>query len=80
MIFAGEDNGTAGYVYNTKDDLSKWEMGIAIYFAYEGGFNADGELAYTIIHEFGHILTLEIAQVDASVSENSCTNYFTGMN
>lgn len=78
MIFAGEDNGTAGYVYNTKADLSKWEMGIAIDFAYEGGFNADGELAYTIIHEFGHILTLEIAQVDASVSANNCTNYFTG--
>lgn len=78
MIFAGEDNGTAGYVYNTKDDLSKWEMGIAIDFAYEGGFNADGELAYTIIHEFGHILTLEIAQVNAAVSESSCINYFVG--
>lgn len=78
MIFAGEDSGTAGYVYNTTDDLSKWEMGIAIDFAYEGGFNADGELAYTIIHEFGHILTLEIAQVDASISESNCTNYFVG--
>lgn len=78
MIFAGEDNRTAGYVYNTEDDLSKWEMGIAIDFAYEGGFNADGELAYTIVHEFGHILTLEIAQVDAAVSANKCTNYFVG--
>ena len=78
MIFAGEDNGTAGYVYETESDLSKWEMGIAIDFAYDGGFNADGELAYTIVHEFGHILTLEIAQVDASVSANNCSNYFTG--
>lgn len=79
MIFAGEGNGTAGYVYNTKDDLSEWEMGIAIDFAYEGGgFNEDGELAYTIIHEFGHILTLDNTQVDASISERNCTNYFVG--
>ena len=78
LIFAGEGDGTAGYVLETKSDLSKWEMGIAIDFAYEGGFNADGELAYTIIHEFGHILTLEIAQVDASITANNCSNYFTG--
>ncbi|MFS4493710.1 hypothetical protein [Maribacter sp. 2308TA10-17] len=79
MIFAGENNGTAGYVYDTAQDLSEWEMGIAIDFAYPSGvFNGDGELAYTIIHEFGHILTLDNTQVDASISENDCSNYFTG--
>ncbi|MFK7813088.1 MAG: putative zinc-binding metallopeptidase [Maribacter sp.] len=79
MIFVGEDNGTAGYVYETEANLSKWEMGIAIDFAYEGGgLNADGELAHTIIHEFGHILTLDNTQVDSSVSENNCQNYFPG--
>ncbi|MEK6155085.1 hypothetical protein WIW50_17575 [Flavobacteriaceae bacterium 3-367] len=78
MIFAGEGDGTAGYVYNTSQDLSKWEMGIAIDFAYQGGFNAGGELAYTIIHEFGHILTLDNTQVDASISEANCNNFFTG--
>lgn len=78
-IFAGEGNGTAGYVFQTKADLSQWEMGIAIDFAYEGGvLNADGELAHTIIHEFGHILTLDNTQVNASISESSCTNYFVG--
>lgn len=79
MIFTGEGDGTAGYVYNTAPDLSKWEMGIAIDFAYyNGSFNEGGELAYTIIHEFGHILTLDNTQVDASISQNSCQNYFTG--
>ena len=79
MIFAGENNGTAGYVYDTSHDLSKWEMGIAIDFAYPDGiFNGDGELAYTIIHEFGHILTLDNTQVDSSISDSDCTNYFTG--
>ena len=78
MIFSGEHNGTAGYVFPTSDDLSKWQMGIAIDFAYEGGFNANGELAYTIIHEFGHILTLDNTQVDASIAQGNCTNFFTG--
>ncbi len=78
MIYSGEVSGSAGYVYQTKDDLSEWEMGIAIDYAYEGGFNAGGELAHTIIHEFGHILTLSKTQVDAAISENNCSNYFTG--
>jgi hypothetical protein len=78
MIFAGEADGTAGYVYETASDLSTWEMGIAIDFAYEGGFNAGGELAYTIIHEFGHILTLDNTQLDASISESDCQEYFPG--
>jgi len=30
MIFAGEKDGVAGYVFQSEDDLSKWEMGIAI--------------------------------------------------
>lgn len=78
MIFSGESSGTAGYVFNTASDLSRWRMGIAIDFAYQGGFNADGELAYTIIHEFGHILTLDNLQVDSSISESNCQNFFTG--
>jgi len=78
MIFAGQESGTAGYVFPTSQDLSTWRMGIAIDFAYEGGFNANGELAYTLIHEFGHILTLDNTQVDASIFENDCKNYFVG--
>jgi len=35
-------------------------------------------LSYIIIHEFGHILTLDNLQVDSSISESDCTNYFVG--
>lgn len=77
-IYSGEKDGSAGYVFETEQDLSKWQMGIAIDFAYEGGFNANGELAYTIIHEFGHILTLDKVQVDSSISSNDCKTYHTG--
>ncbi len=78
MIYTGEKSGIAGYVVERTPDLSKWQMGIAIDYAYEGGFNAGGELAYTIVHEFGHIITLEIKQVDSSISQGNCKSFFTG--
>lgn len=78
LIYSGKSNGTAGFVEQTSSDLSTWKMGIAIDFAYEGGFNTGNELSYTIIHEFAHILTLDNTQVDAYVSENDCSNYFPG--
>lgn len=78
IVFAGEGNGTAGYVVQTKEDLTKWQIGIAIDFAYEGGFNKDGELSYTIIHEFGHVVTLNNTQVDSRKNENDSKNYFPG--
>ena len=78
MIYNGNSSGTAGYVVEKTKDLSKWQMGIAIDFAFQGGFNHQGELAYTIIHEFGHILTLNDNQLNASISESNCKNYFPG--
>ena len=73
MIYNGEVTGSAGYVYETKTDLSTWQMGLAINFA-----DDQNELLYTIIHEFGHILTLNNTQLDASISRNACQNYFPG--
>ena len=78
MIYNGEITGSAGYVVEKSQDLSKWQMGIAINYAFEGGFNTKGELAYTIIHEFGHILTLNDVQLNASISRENCTNYYPG--
>ncbi len=78
MIYNGEVSGSAGYVFEKTADLSKWQMGIAINYAYEGGFNNKGELAYTIIHEFGHILTLNDVQLNASISQGDCNNYYPG--
>lgn len=73
MIYNGSVTGSAGYVVQTKQDLSTWQMGIAINYA-----DDQNELLYTIIHEFGHILTLNDTQVDASVGSGSCSNYFPG--
>ena len=78
MIYDGEVSGSAGYVVDIKTDLSKWQMGIAINYAYDGGFNNGGELAYTIIHEFGHILTLNDTQLNAAITRANCSNYYPG--
>ena len=69
-----------GYVKPINDnDLSRWKLGLAI--------DATGDLtstsittdfAYTIIHEYGHILTLNHLQVDAATDAGSCSTYHTG--
>jgi hypothetical protein len=76
LIYSGNSSQTAGFVDPTSNDLSTWRMGIAIDYAYEGGFNAKKELSYTIIHEFGHILTLNNEQVNSSIAENDCNGFF----
>jgi hypothetical protein len=73
LIYNGTTDGSAGFVIEKNSDLTKWKMGIAINYASD-----KQELIYTVIHEFGHILTLNNDQVDASIIESSCTNYFTG--
>ncbi|MDO5980546.1 hypothetical protein [Flavivirga spongiicola] len=78
ILYSGETSGSAGFVFESSKDLSTWKMGIAIDFAYDGGFNKNGELAYTIIHEFGHILTLDKNQVNSSINESDCSNFYTG--
>ncbi|MEE9361453.1 MAG: hypothetical protein V3U92_02510 [Cellulophaga sp.] len=78
VLYNGEKGESAGFVFETSKDLSTWRIGIAIDYAYEGGFNANGELAYTIIHEFGHVLTLDKTQVNSNISKNDCTHFFTG--
>lgn len=76
IIYNGTTTGSAGYVVQIKRDLSSWRIGIAINFAYEGGFNAGGQLAYTIIHEFGHVLTLNDTQLVAG--QANCNTYDPG--
>lgn len=78
LIITGEESGVAGFVVQTREDLTKWKIGVAIDMAYQGGFNTDGELSYTIIHEFGHTLTLNNVQVDSKRNSDNCSNYFTG--
>ena len=73
LIYNGTADGTAGFVVEKNSDLTKWKMGIAINYASD-----KQELIYTVIHEFGHILTLNNEQVDATISESACANYFTG--
>jgi len=76
MIYFGDDSDVLGYVVNRSEDLSKWQMGIAVDYAYDGGkFNTKGELAYTLIHEFGHIITLDKTQIDSSIEQLFCSNY-----
>jgi len=76
LIYHGAASNTSGFVDPTINNLSKWQFAIAIDYAYRDGFNTDGEVALTIIHEFGHILTLNNEQITPGIIPNNCTNYY----
>jgi len=76
LIYTGESSQTAGFVKPTNANLSKWRMGITIDYAFEGGFNAKKDLSHTIIHEFGHILSLNNTQVNSTTAQNDCNGFY----
>lgn len=79
IVFHGGGN-LAGYVTPVDgNDLSRWRMGLAIDLADDlDRVDIKDEFAYTSIHEYAHVLTLNNTQVESAVGEQSCNNYFTG--
>lgn len=79
LVFHGEGQ-LFGYVEPIDhNDLSKWRMGLAIDQANDlGAIDFRNEFAYTVVHEYGHVLTLNDEQVSAGISENACSNFHTG--
>lgn len=79
MVFYGNDD-LAGYVQPVNEnDLSAWQMGLAIDLADKlEEIDFADFFTYVTVHEFGHIATLNETQVDVNVSANSCGNYFPG--
>jgi len=76
LIYNGANTNTSGFVDPTINNLSQWQLAIAIDYAYRKPFNTDGEVAFTIIHEFGHILTLNDEQISAGIIEKNCDGYY----
>ena len=58
------------HVYPSDRDPSRWIMGI--------GLGLRDELDATLIHEFGHLLTLQAKEVPPGSDGRGCTTYFTG--
>ena len=64
-----EDFGGA-YVYATDDDPTKWVLAV--------GRGLGDELDGVLIHEFGHLLTLQAREVPPGNDADTCSTYFTG--
>ena len=47
-----------------------------MYVSMETFQNGEKEMIFTLIHEFAHILTLNNAQLDGTISEDSCQQRF----
>lgn len=77
-LYADEEDGTAAYVSAiNENDLSKWEMGWNLAYVWDNNNDLiKGETAFTAIHEFAHVLTLNAGQVNASAS--ACNSFHTG--
>jgi len=66
----GEDKVLAT-VERSWDDPDKWDLSVDIIDS--ANLN---ELTSTLIHEYGHLLTLNATQMDAAASEQSCSTYY----
>ncbi len=58
------------HVYPSDDDPTTWVLGVS------EGLGAD--LDFVLIHEFGHLLTLQAREVPPGDDEARCPTYFTG--
>lgn len=77
-LYADDEDGTAAYVAPIdENDLSKWEMGWNLAYVWDNNNElVKGETAFTAIHEFAHVLTLNAGQVNVSAS--ACNSFHTG--
>ena len=66
----GEEGGGA-YVYPNENDPTKWTLGVSV------GLGED--LDYVLIHEFGHLLTLQASEVPPGEGDpTGCKTFHTG--
>lgn len=72
-VFHGEEE-ILGYVAPVDDsDLSRWRMGLAIDVVDRlNSVDLQTDFAYTIIHEVGHVLTLDDTQIDSGTGIGAC--------
>jgi hypothetical protein len=79
-LFADKDDDTGAYVSPINpNDLSKWELGYNMAYAWSNTFEFNkSEVAFNAIHEYAHVLTLNNTQLVAGGSEDTCANYFPG--
>ena len=68
-IFDGKDE-LLGYVYNSSTDLTSWNFALGIDSAYPDGqtLETSGDFVHTIIHEYGHIMSLNDEQLNPNSS------------
>lgn len=65
-----DENYEGAHVYPMEEDATRWVLGVA-----EGlGSNLDA----TLIHEWGHLMTLKASDVPPNPNASGCKTYFTG--
>lgn len=61
------------------NDLSRWRFALAIDAAGDlSGIDFEALFTFVTLHEYGHVLTLNNEQIDATVDFTNCNHYHTG--
>ncbi len=76
-VYYDEDDFSAAYVETDSNDFDKWGLGVNLSDSNSSSLRQRRNLIETLIHEFAHILTLNVDEVDTSVSERRCSSYYT---
>lgn len=77
-IFSDGYGGTTAVVIQDPTDLEKWILLVDPADSHADGELDKVELVYTLVHEFGHLLSLNVEQVEL-IGEDDCEGtYFTG--
>ena len=64
---------TAAFVLpDSEENLEKWDMVVNMKSLEDG----EKEMVFTLIHEFSHILTLNEEQIDETIDEEACRNFY----
>lgn len=66
-IFSDGKEGTYAAVYQDSEDPLKWRLAVDPDDAYDGEKINDKDLTFSLIHEQGHVLTLNVSQIELNI-------------
>jgi hypothetical protein len=74
VIYTDSESDTAAFVEEDPRNPTIWDVYVNMDTVQDG----DKEMVFTLIHEYAHIMTLNIDQVDPDIYEYDCDRYHTG--
>ncbi len=75
-VYFDDDDFAAAYVETDDNDSEKWGLGINLSDLNTSSPEQYRNVVETLVHEYAHVLTLNVNQVDGRVRESRCATYY----